>query len=72
MRETIRTSQFWLLYTAYFCGSFAGLMVIGHIAGHGIDRGLTPWWRQGAASWLAISERHDPHPVRLDRATRSV
>ncbi len=34
--ETIRTSQFWLLYLAYFCGSFAGLMVTGVIANHGI------------------------------------
>lgn len=53
--ETIRTSQFWLLYTAYFCGSFAGLMVIGHIAGHGIDQGLDPMVAAGAASWLAIA-----------------
>lgn len=35
--ETKSTSQFWLLYVAYFCGSFAGLMVIGLIAKHGID-----------------------------------
>ena len=35
--ETKRTSQFWLLWLAYFCGSFAGLMVIGLIAKHGID-----------------------------------
>lgn len=34
--ESIRTPQFWLLYLAYFGGSFAGLMVIGHIANHGI------------------------------------
>ena len=53
--ETIRTSQFWRLYTAYFCGSFAGLMVIGHIAGHGIDQGLDPMVAAGAASWLAIA-----------------
>jgi OFA family oxalate/formate antiporter-like MFS transporter len=33
--ETIKTVQFWLLYLAYFAGSFAGLMVIGHIAFHG-------------------------------------
>ncbi len=43
-----------MLYAAYFCGSFAGLMVIGHIAGHGIDSGLTPMTAAGAASWLAI------------------
>ena len=35
--ETIRTIQFWMLYFAYFCGSFAGLMVIGVIAAHGIN-----------------------------------
>ena len=33
--ETIKTPQFWLLYSAYFCGAFAGLIVIGHIAFHG-------------------------------------
>ena len=36
-RETVRTPQFWLLWAAYFCGSFAGLMAIGLIAKHGID-----------------------------------
>lgn len=35
--ETKSTAQFWLLWVAYFCGSFAGLMVIGLIAKHGID-----------------------------------
>ncbi|MFV0600533.1 MAG: OFA family MFS transporter [Brachymonas sp.] len=35
--ETMRTPQFWLLWAAYFCGSFAGLMAIGLIAKHGID-----------------------------------
>ena len=35
--ETRSTSQFWLLWAAYFCGSFASLMVIGLIATHGID-----------------------------------
>jgi OFA family oxalate/formate antiporter-like MFS transporter len=35
--ETKRSVQFWLLWIAYFCGSFAGLMVIGLIARHGID-----------------------------------
>lgn len=53
-KETFRTPQFWLLYLAYFCGSFAGLMVIGHIAGHGRDSGLEPMLAAGAASWLAI------------------
>ncbi len=52
--ETYRMPQFWMLYAAYFCGSFAGLMVIGHIAGHGIDSGLDPMTAAGAASWLAI------------------
>lgn len=35
--ETKGSKQFWLLWAAYFCGSFAGLMVIGLIAKHGID-----------------------------------
>lgn len=35
--ETKKTPQFWLLWLAYFGGSFAGLMVIGLIAKHGID-----------------------------------
>ncbi|WP_028317484.1 L-lactate MFS transporter [Desulfobulbus elongatus] len=35
--ESKKTPQFWLLWVAYFCGSFAGLMVIGLIAAHGID-----------------------------------
>ena len=35
--ESKKTPQFWLLWIAYFCGSFAGLMVIGLIAKHGID-----------------------------------
>jgi MFS transporter, OFA family, oxalate/formate antiporter len=35
--ETKRSAQFWFLWVAYFCGSFAGLMVIGLIAKHGID-----------------------------------
>jgi OFA family oxalate/formate antiporter-like MFS transporter len=35
--ETKHSAQFWLLWIAYFCGSFAGLMVIGLIAKHGID-----------------------------------
>ncbi len=53
--ESIRTAQFWLLYLSYFCGSFAGLMVIGHIAGTGIDRGLTPMQAAGAVSALAFA-----------------
>ena len=53
-QETFRTPQFWLLYVAYFCAAFAGLMVIGHIAGHGIDQGLSSMVAAGAASWLAI------------------
>ncbi len=35
--ETKKSPQFWLLWAAYFCGSFAGLMCIGLIAKHGID-----------------------------------
>jgi len=35
--ETIKTGAFWKLYFAYFAGSFAGLMVIGVMAAHGIN-----------------------------------
>ncbi|MDD5711754.1 MAG: OFA family MFS transporter [Smithellaceae bacterium] len=52
--EATRTGQFWLLYVAYFCGCFAGLMVIGHIAGHGRDAGLTAMQAATAVSTLAI------------------
>ncbi len=52
--ETIRTPQFWMLYVGYFCGAFAGLMVIGHIAGHGIDSGLQPMQAAMVVSTLAV------------------
>ncbi|MCX5855108.1 MAG: hypothetical protein NTZ24_11195 [Deltaproteobacteria bacterium] len=44
-----------MLYLAYFCGSFAGLMVIGHLAGHGRDQGLTVMAVAGAVSSLAFA-----------------
>jgi OFA family oxalate/formate antiporter-like MFS transporter len=53
--EAKGTPQFWLLYLAYFCGSFAGLMVIGHLAGHGRDRGLSPMEAATAVSALAFA-----------------
>ncbi|NPV69321.1 MAG: OFA family MFS transporter [Firmicutes bacterium] len=53
-RETIRTAQFWMLYLSYFCGAFAGLLVIGHIAGHGRDAGLSAMQAGWAVSTLAI------------------
>lgn len=53
--ESIRTPQFWFLYLSYFCGSFAGLMVIGHIAAHGRDAGMDPMQAAGAVSALAIA-----------------
>ncbi len=34
--ETKSTKQFWLLWAAYFCGSFAGLLCIGMVARYGI------------------------------------
>jgi len=52
--EATRTSQFWMLYIGYFCGAFAGLMVIGHIAGHGIDSGLQPMQAAMVVSILGI------------------
>ncbi len=62
--EAIRTPQFWLLYLSYFCGSFAGLMVIGHIAGHGRDAGLTPMVAAGAISCLGLRQCGHPNPYR--------
>ncbi len=53
--ETTRNAKFWLLYLAYFCGSFAGLMVIGHLAGFGRDAGLTAMAAAGAVSSLAFA-----------------
>jgi OFA family oxalate/formate antiporter-like MFS transporter len=51
--ESIRTVQFWLLYLSYFLASFGGLVVIGHIAGHGLDSGLTAMQAGLAVSALA-------------------
>jgi len=53
--ETTKDAKFWLLYLAYFCGSFAGLMVIGHLAGFGRDQGLTAMAAAGAVSSLAFT-----------------
>jgi MFS transporter, OFA family, oxalate/formate antiporter len=53
--ESTKDAKFWLLYAAYFCGSFAGLMVIGHLAGHGRDQGLTAMAAAGAVSALAFT-----------------
>jgi len=52
--DAIRTTQFWLLYLSFFFASFAGLMVIGHIAGHGLDSGLTAMQASLAVSTLAV------------------
>jgi len=53
--ETTKSPKFWLLYLAYFAGSFAGLMVIGHLAGFGRDQGLTAMAAAGAVSSLAFT-----------------
>jgi OFA family oxalate/formate antiporter-like MFS transporter len=53
--EAVRTLPFWLLYVSYFFASFSGLMVIGHIAGHGLDSGLTAMQAGLAVSTLAVS-----------------
>jgi len=53
--ETKQDKKFWLLYIAYTFGVFGGLMVIGHLAGAGIDRGLTPMQAAGAVSSLAFA-----------------
>jgi len=48
-------TAFWLQYLSYFCGSFAGLMIIGHIAAHGRDSGLYAMTASFAVSSLAIA-----------------
>lgn len=53
--ESKKDAKFWLLYAAYFCGSFAGLMIIGHLAGFGRDQGLTAMAAAGAVSSLAFT-----------------
>jgi MFS transporter, OFA family, oxalate/formate antiporter len=53
--ESKSDPKFWLLYLAYFCGSFAGLMVIGHLAGFGRDAGLEAMAAAGAVSSLAFA-----------------
>ncbi len=53
--EATKSRQFWLLYLAYFCGAFAGLMVIGHIVKHGIDKGLSKEVAAYAASAIALT-----------------
>jgi MFS transporter, OFA family, oxalate/formate antiporter len=53
--ESTMTTQFWMLYLSYFCGSFAGLMIIGHIAAHGRDSGLDAMTASFAVSSLAIA-----------------
>lgn len=52
--EAVSTYQFWVFYLAFFCGCFAGLMVIGHVAGHGTDSGLTSMQAAMAVSALAV------------------
>ncbi len=53
--EAKATPQFWMLYIAFFCSCFSGLLVVGHIAGAGIDRGLDPMAAGWAVSALAIT-----------------
>ena len=53
--ESIRSTQFWLLYLSYFCGSFAGLMVISMIAGVGRDQGMSATTAAYAVSSFAIA-----------------
>jgi len=56
--ETKSTSQFWMLFLSYFCGSFAGLMVIGHLKPIGeagfLASGMTKE-AAGAAATFAVS-----------------
>ena len=54
-RETYTNPRFWMLYAAFFCGCFAGLMVISNIADHGRESGLDPMMAAYAASFLNIA-----------------
>ncbi len=53
--ETYKSLPFWMLYFAFFCGAFAGLMVIGNIAAHAKDQGLTAYMASWAASFLGVA-----------------
>lgn len=53
--KAIKTKQFLFLYFSYFFAATAGLMVIGHIAAHGKDQGLTSMQAAGAVSAFAIA-----------------
>lgn len=53
--ETTKTLQFKLLYAAYFCAAFGGLMCISFVAAVGIEAGLDPMLAAFGASGLAIT-----------------
>lgn len=42
LRRLLRQSRFWSLASGMFCGTFAGLMVIGNIKHIGVSAGLNP------------------------------
>jgi OFA family oxalate/formate antiporter-like MFS transporter len=50
-REMLRRGRFWLLYAVYFCGAFAGLLVISMAKGAALARGSF----DEAAAVLAVS-----------------
>lgn len=53
--ETTKTGQFKMLYLAYFCGAFGGLMCLSFIAAVGIEGGLDPMAAALAVSAYAIT-----------------
>lgn len=53
--ETTKTSQFKLLYAAFFCGSFAGLMCLSFLAAVGIEGGLDPMTAAFVVSGYAVT-----------------
>ena len=53
--RTVRTPQFWGLYAAFFATTFSGVLVIGHIAAHGTDNGLTAVQASFAVAALALA-----------------
>lgn len=52
--SVIRQSKFWSLWSGMFCGTFAGLMVIGSIKPIGVSAGLNPKQAVLAVGTLAI------------------
>lgn len=53
-REVVRTIDFWLLFTSYLLVAGCGLLVIGHLAKIGAEKGLDPMTAAMLVSLFAI------------------